>query len=80
LKHRVREHGHATFFPVAQRTTTILVHDLLTNYHMFSVDDVIVSYDERTAHVTTKTDDMFEELEMDDMGLYHIVGESLLID
>jgi hypothetical protein len=56
------------------------LHDLITDYHMFSVDDVIASYDECTAHVTTKTNDMFDDLEMDDMELSRLLVESLLTD
>jgi hypothetical protein len=47
---------------------------------MFLVDDVIASYDECTAYVTMKTDDMFDDLEMDDMELSRLLVETLLTD
>jgi hypothetical protein len=76
--------SHETLFEIARRSTTITVHDLLTDYHMFLVDDVITSYEERKTwafrQTLLHTDDMFEDLEMDDMDLSRLVVEYLLTD
>jgi hypothetical protein len=52
LKQRVREHGHESFFAIVRGTSNTIVHDLLNDYHMFSVEDGIDSYEIRIADTT----------------------------
>jgi hypothetical protein len=76
LKQRVREHGHESFYAIGKGT---VVHDLLTDYHLFTVEDVLQSYEARTLTGGT-TADVFEDIEFDDMEMSRLVVESLLTD
>jgi hypothetical protein len=53
------------------------VHDLLKDYHMFTVAEAIDSYDKR-AHPTIKGGYSYEEIERDDFELSRLVVEFLL--
>jgi hypothetical protein len=75
LKQRVREHGHESFFAMARGASNTIVHDLLNDYHMFSVEDGIESYEIRIADTTQPP--VFEPLELDDMEMSRLVVESL---
>jgi hypothetical protein len=55
------------------------VHDLLTDYHLFTVEDVLQSYEDLTLTGGT-TDDVFEATEIDDMEMSGLVVEYLLTD
>jgi hypothetical protein len=63
LKQRVREHGHESFYAIGKVT---VVHDLLTDYHLFTVEDVLQSYEAQTLTRGT-TADLCEDIEVDDM-------------
>jgi hypothetical protein len=76
LKQRVHEHGNESFLAIGKGT---LVHDLLTNYHQFTVEDALQSYEDRTLTGGT-TADVFEYIEIDDMEMSTLVVESLLTD
>jgi hypothetical protein len=76
LKHRVREHGHESFYAIGKGT---VVHDLLTYYHLFTVEDVLQSYEARTLTEGT-TYDVFEAIQIDDMEMSRLEVESLLTD
>jgi hypothetical protein len=78
LKQCVHEHGHTPFFTIGRGVVTV-VHDLLTNYHLFTVEDFLQSYEERTLTRGT-TYDVFEVIEVDDMELSRVVVEYLLTD
>jgi hypothetical protein len=56
-----------------------VVHDLLTDYHLFTVEDVLQSYEARTLTGGT-TPDLSEDIEVDDMEISCLVVESLLTD
>jgi hypothetical protein len=45
-----------------------VVHDLLTDYHLFTVEDVLQSYEAQTLTRGTMYD-VFEEIEIDDMEM-----------
>jgi hypothetical protein len=65
LKQKVREHGHETFFAIGKTVGgTCIVHDLITDYHMFTVSDAITSFVERSDD-TRVTKDVYEEIKMD---------------
>jgi predicted AAA+ superfamily ATPase len=55
------------------------VHYLLTDYHLFTVEDALQSYEDRTL-TGTITSDVFEYIEIDDMEMSRLVVESLLTD
>jgi hypothetical protein len=76
LKQRVREHGHESFYAIGIGT---VVHDLLTDYHLFTVQDVLHSYEARTLTGGT-TYEVSEEIEIDDMERSRLVVEYLLTD
>jgi hypothetical protein len=54
LKQRVREHGHESFFAIVRGASNTIVRDLLNDYHMFSIEDGLESYETRTADMTLK--------------------------
>jgi hypothetical protein len=56
-----------------------VVHDLLNDYHLFTVEDVLQSYEARTLTGGT-TYEVFEEIEINDMEMYRLVVESLLTE
>jgi hypothetical protein len=76
FKHRVREHGHESFYAIGKGT---VVHDLITDYHLFTVEDVLQSYEARTLTEGT-TYDVFEAIQIDDMEMSRLEVESLLTD
>jgi hypothetical protein len=46
LKQRVCEHGHESLFAIARGASNTIVHNLLNDYHMFSIEqDGIDSYE-----------------------------------
>jgi hypothetical protein len=56
-----------------------VVHDLLTDYHLFTVEDVLQSYEDQTLTEGT-THGVFEAIEIDGMKMSRLVVESLLTD
>jgi hypothetical protein len=78
LKQRVREHGHKYFFAIARGASNTIVHNLLNDYHKFSVEDGIDSYEIRIAHTTHPS--VSEPLKLDDMEMSRLVVESLLTE
>jgi hypothetical protein len=78
LKQRVREHGHESFFAIARGASNTIVHDLLNDYHMFSLEDWIKSYDIRIADTTHPS--VLEPLEFNDMEMSQLVVEYLLTE
>jgi hypothetical protein len=78
LKQRVREHGHESFFAIGRGASNTILHDLINDYHMFSVEDGIESYEDRTADTTDPA--VFEPLKLDDMEMSLLVVESLLTE
>jgi hypothetical protein len=78
LKQRVREHGNESFFAIAREASNTIVHDLLNDYHMFSVEDGIGSYEIRIDDTTHPS--VFEPLELHDMEMLRLVVESLLTE
>jgi hypothetical protein len=78
LKQIVREHGHEYFFAIARGASNTIIHDLLNDYHMLSVEDGIESYEIRTADTTQPS--VFEPLEIDDMEMLRLIVESLLTE
>jgi hypothetical protein len=75
LTQKVREHGHDSFFAI--KKTSGKLHDLLKDYHMFTVAEAIDSYDKRV-HPTITGDYSYEEIEHDYFELSRLVVESLL--
>jgi hypothetical protein len=55
------------------------VHDLLTDYHLFTVEDDLQSYEEHTLTGCT-THDVFDAIEIDAMEMSQLVVGSLLTD
>jgi hypothetical protein len=55
------------------------VHDLLTDYHVLTVEDVLQSYEARTLTGGT-TGNVFEPIEINDMEMSQLVVEYLLTD
>jgi hypothetical protein len=56
----------------------MIVHDLLNDYHMFSVEGGIEGYEFRIADTTQPS--VFEPLELDDMEMSRLVVESILTE
>jgi hypothetical protein len=78
LKQRVREHGHASFFVIVRGASDTIVDDLLNDYHMFSVEDGIDSYEISIADTTYPS--VLKPLELDVMEMLRLVVESLLTE
>jgi hypothetical protein len=72
IQQGVREHGQQSLYAIKKGTT---VMDLLANYHMFTVTEVLASI----ASLETATDDSkYDEYEEDDFGLSRLLVESKL--
>jgi hypothetical protein len=78
LKHIVREHGRESFFAIARGASNTIVHGLPYDYHMFSVEYGIDSYEIRIADTTHPS--VFEPLELDNMEVSRLIMESLLTE
>jgi hypothetical protein len=75
LTQKVREHGHESFFAIEKRSGK--VHDLLKDYHMFTVAEAIDTYDKRV-YTTITGNYIYEKIERDDFELSRLVVEYLL--